>query len=620
MDRAQYCRYIGKIVMAVLGLSHTYNTKVGDDFIRGVSGGERKRVSIAEMMVAMPSFAAWDNSTRGLDSASALKFTQSLRKASTVGGRTNAVAIYQASQAIYDLFDKATVLYEGRQIYFGPASKAKAFFEAQGWFCPRRQTTGDFLTSLTNPMERIPREGMEKMVPKTAAEFEKYWRNSPEYRALRLEMSQYEEQLVSTSGENKKLESLQAQKAFSQSKRVRAGSPYTINTMMQIRINTKRAYQRIWNDMTASLTNVLVSAILSLIIGSIFYGTPDATAGFYSKTSVLFMAVLLNALTAISEITSLYAQRPVVEKQSSYAFYHPFTEAAAGIMSDIPVKFASAVVFNIVIYFMAGLRQEPSQFFIFFLINYVITFVMIAIFRTMAAVTKTVSQALSLAGVMILALVIYTGFVIPVPSMHPWFSWIRWINPVYYAFEALVANEFHGRQFNCSDVVPPYGTGSSWVCAVAGAVPGQSFVDGDAYISASFEYSYSHVWRNFGILMAFLVAFLAAYFSAVEFNASTASTAEVLVFQRGSAPDAARVKARQRGTEDEEKGASDESTSSTAVFDRRNVQDVIEPQKNIFTWHNVMYDIEIKGEPRRLLDGVTGWVKPGTLTALMGVR
>lgn len=61
MDRAQYCRYIGKIVMAVLGLSHTYNTKVGDDFIRGVSGGERKRVSIAEMMVAMPSFAAWDN-------------------------------------------------------------------------------------------------------------------------------------------------------------------------------------------------------------------------------------------------------------------------------------------------------------------------------------------------------------------------------------------------------------------------------------------------------------------------------------------------------------------------------------------------------------------------------
>ena len=52
MSRAQYCQYIAKIVMAVLGLSHTYNTKVGDDFIRGVSGGERKRVSIAEMQAA----------------------------------------------------------------------------------------------------------------------------------------------------------------------------------------------------------------------------------------------------------------------------------------------------------------------------------------------------------------------------------------------------------------------------------------------------------------------------------------------------------------------------------------------------------------------------------------
>ncbi|ETS84616.1 hypothetical protein PFICI_02641 [Pestalotiopsis fici W106-1] len=619
MSRAQYCRYIAKIVMAVLGLSHTYNTKVGDDFIRGVSGGERKRVSIAEMMVAMPSFAAWDNSTRGLDSASALKFTESLRKASDIGGRTNAVAIYQASQAIYDLFDKATVLYEGRQIYFGPASKAKAFFEAQGWFCPRRQTTGDFLTSLTNPIERTPRKGMEDKVPKTAADFEKYWRDSPEYRALRIEMSHYEEQFVSTQGDNPTLKTLQAQKAFSQAKRVRNGSPYLINTMMQVGINTKRAYQRIWNDMTASFTNVMVSAILSLIIGSIFYGTPDATAGFYSKTSVLFMAVLLNALTAISEITSLYAQRPIVEKQSSYAFYHPFTEAAAGIMSDVPVKFASAVVFNLIIYFMAGLRREPSQFFIFFLINYVITFVMIAIFRTMAAVTKTVSQALSLAGVMILALVIYTGFVIPVPSMHPWFSWIRWINPVYYAFEALVANEFHGRQFTCSDVVPPYGTGNSWVCAVAGAVPGESFVDGDAYISASFEYSYSHLWRNFGILMAFLIAFLAAYFTAVELNASTASTAEVLVFQRNGAREKSLAKAREHGINDEEKGSSDGSSTPTGTFDRQNVQDVIKPQTDIFTWHNVTYDIEIKGEPRRLLDNVTGWVKPGTLTALMGV-
>ena len=150
------------------------------------------------------------------------------------------------------------------------------------------------------------------------------------------------------------------------------------------------------------------SPVMALIIGSVFYGTPQATAGFQSKAATLFFAVLLNALAAIAEINNLYAQRPIVEKHKSYAFYHPWTEAMAGIVSDIPLKFVLAVCFNLVLYFMVGLRREPSQFFIFFLINFTSTFVMSAVFRTMAALTKTVSQAMALAGVLVLAIVGHT--------------------------------------------------------------------------------------------------------------------------------------------------------------------------------------------------------------------
>lgn len=88
---------------------------------------------------------------------------------------------------------------------------------------------------------------------------------------------------------------------------------------------------------------------------------------------MLFFAILLNALIAIGEINSLYAQRPIVEKQASYAFYHPFTEAMAGVVADIPVKFMIAVGFNVILYFLAGLRTEAAQFFIFFLFNFVAT-------------------------------------------------------------------------------------------------------------------------------------------------------------------------------------------------------------------------------------------------------
>lgn len=93
-----------------------------------------------------PPIAAWDNSTRGLDSQTALEFVRSLRLAADIGGLTSLIAIYQASQAIYDMCDKAIVLYEGRQIYFGPTENARAYFEEMGWYCPARQTTGDFLT------------------------------------------------------------------------------------------------------------------------------------------------------------------------------------------------------------------------------------------------------------------------------------------------------------------------------------------------------------------------------------------------------------------------------------------------------------------------------------------
>jgi ABC-type multidrug transport system ATPase subunit len=132
-NRDEFAQFMAQVVMAVLGLSHTYNTKVGDDFVRGVSGGERKRVSVAEMLLAGAPFASWDNSTRGLDSATALKFVKALRVVSDLAGGAAAVAIYQASQSVYDCFDKAAVLYEGRQIYFGPATEAKGFFERQGW-------------------------------------------------------------------------------------------------------------------------------------------------------------------------------------------------------------------------------------------------------------------------------------------------------------------------------------------------------------------------------------------------------------------------------------------------------------------------------------------------------
>ncbi|KAK6331502.1 GTPase-activating protein [Orbilia blumenaviensis] len=602
--RDEYAKMMTGIIMSVLGLSHTKNTKVGNDFVRGVSGGERKRVSLAEMALAGAPIAAWDNSSRGLDSATALEFVRSLKGAASYFGVTQAVAIYQASQSIYDLFDKVVVLYKGRQIFFGRTERAKAYFEEMGWECPVRQTTGDFLTSVTNPSERKARPGYENKVPRTPEEFETYWMASADRRRLIRDMDDWE---AVHSGEQTYGDLREARK-LAQADHVRPESPYTLSIAMQIGLCTKRAYQRMWMDLASTVTQVIGNVVMALIIGSIFYGAPLSTASFFSKTGLLFFAILLNALGSITEINLLYDQRPIVHKHNSYAFYHPWTEAAAGIVSDIPVKFCAAVAFNLVIYFLGGLSYEASKFFIFFLFSFITTLAMSAIFRTMAAATKTISQAMALAGILVLAIVIYTGYTITPPYQHKWFFWISYINPIRYAYEALLVNEVHGLVYECANLIPPYGTGDNFACAVAGATPGSRVVSGEAWASTSFEYSYSHLWRNFGIVVAFLIFFWVTYFAATEWNSKSGGSAEFLVYRRGHAP-------ALKGDDEEGSGGSVQGEVSGGKDDKV----VLAEQTDVFTWRDVTLDIMVANEKRRLLDGVSGWVKPGTLTALMGV-
>lgn len=468
---------------------------------------------------------------------------------------------------------------------------------------------------------------MENKVPRTPEEFETYWRSSPEYRKLQDDISAHLEEYPLSDDEDalarhpsqtqhETLKAFRQNKKFRQAKHARPGSPYIITVRQQVSLNVKRAYQRVWGDKSATVVNAIMQVIIALIMGSLFYAPVnyESTAGFFAKGAALFIAVLSNALSSVSEISSLYAQRPIVEKHASYAFYHPATEALAGIVADIPVKFFISVCFNLVLYFMAGLRREPGQFFLFFLVTYVTTFVFAGIFRTVAAATKTSSQAMSVAGILILALSIYTGFMIAVPEMKVWFGWIRWINPLFYAFEILVANEFHGHEYICSSIIPSYTplVGDSWMCNAVGAVAGRATVNGDSYIETSFSYYYSHVWRNFGILIGFLIFFLILYTITTELNSSMSSAAEFLVFQRGRVP-AYLQKAGSSSEQSQETRAGGDAMQESGA----NVG-ALEPQTDIFTWKDVTYDVQIKTETRRLLDHVSGWVKPGTLTALMG--
>jgi ABC-type multidrug transport system permease subunit len=124
------------------------------------------------------------------------------------------------------------------------------------------------------------------------------------------------------------------------------------------------------------------SVQMALIISSLYFNLSTDTNSFYGRSVVLFVAILFNAFASMLEILTLYAQRPIVEKQTRYAFYHPSAESYASVLVDLPAKIVSCICFNIVFYFMTNLNREPGAFFYYLLVTFLIIMAMSGIFRS----------------------------------------------------------------------------------------------------------------------------------------------------------------------------------------------------------------------------------------------
>jgi ATP-binding cassette subfamily G (WHITE) protein 2 (SNQ2) len=530
------------------------------------------------------------------------------------------MALYQAGENLTQEFDKVTVLYLGRQVFFGTMANAKTYFEEVGFICNPRQTTADFLTAVTDPHARRIKKGWETRVPRTPDEFVREWEKSSHYAQLSGEMQQYDKEFGRTQPQ---LEEYQSYHLTQKAGHQRKESVYMVNLRAQLVANLKRAFHRLVGDRIFLATMAFSSIFISLIMGSMFYNLQETTSSFYSKGGVLFFSVLFNAVQALSEIGTQYAQRPIVQRQETYAMYHPFVDAVASMVAQYPYKLLVVSIFDLIIYFMANLKREVGAFFIFWITTYLAALAMSGYFRTVAAVTKKPESAMGLAGVSVLAFAIYAGYVIPKPSMHPWFKWITYIDPLSYAFETLVANEFHGVLAVCTALVPS-GPGlrnaspSNQVCAVTGAKPGQAFVNGDDYIEASFSYYHSHVGRNTGILCAFVCGFTFMFALATEFNSLATSTGDVLVFRKGHEPENVRKALQDGKVLDDVESQVDHEALREIKTNISEIRGLVQ-SKDVFIWEQLSYDIATDdGEMRRLLNDVSGYVKPGTLTALIG--
>ena len=397
-----------------MGISHTHDTKVGNEFVRGVSGGERKRVSIIETLATRGSVYCWDNSTRGLDASTALEYTKAVRALTDIFGLSSILTLYQAGNGIYHLFDKVLVIDEGKEIYYGPMKEARPFMEELGFFCDDGANVADFLTGVTVPSERKIRDGFEDRFPRTADDIRAAYEKSSIKANMEAEYS-----YPTTDVAKKQTEDFRIGVQHEKHKSLPKKSPLTVSFVTQVKACVTRQYQILWGDKPTFIIKQASTLAQALIAGSLFYNAPNNSAGLFVKSGALFFSLLFNSLMAMSEVTNSFTGRPILLKHKSFALYHPAAFCIAQIAADIPVLLFQVSQFSIVLYFMVGLKMDAGAFFTYWIFIFTTTMCMTALFRSVGAAFTTFDGASKVSGFLIAALIMYTGYMIQKPHMHP---------------------------------------------------------------------------------------------------------------------------------------------------------------------------------------------------------
>ncbi|KAF5860488.1 hypothetical protein ETB97_001438 [Aspergillus alliaceus] len=623
-------RYL-EIYGRVFGMSHTMNTLVGNEYIRGVSGGERKRISIIESLATDSSVSCWDNSTRGLDASSALDYARSLRIMTDTCGKATLMTLYQASDAIYDLVDKVLLIDEGRMLYQGPAREAKHYFEDLGYECAEMQTISDFLTSITVPERRRFRPGWECRAPKGPIELEEAFRKSPAYQKVQYDVQHYEDQRLGgksvgttqTDSDSGSLEDFKKAVQTDKSRFVSPKSPYTISIFRQVVLCAKRQLWQIQGHMSPLYIKLISSVIYGLLVGSMFYNQPQTTAGMYSRGGIIFYSSILLAWLQMSELEEAMQGRDILSRQKKFAFVRPSAVCLARVITDILIAAVVTFLYLIVVYFLSGLKSDAGAFWIDFLFVYLCTICLTAQFRLFAAASSNFEVALRYCGVSVLFCIVFGGYVLSVDRMIanvPWVGWIAYTTPALYTYEAMMAAEFHNTNFTCSpESVVPSGPNYTEIayqtCGYAGSQIGTTVVNGDNYLAAQYGFSFGHVWRNFGILCLFTVVYIAC----------TCWLSEIMEWEPDSAGPIRYKKSRRIPGQSHKKVQDEESspvqrnaTMPDADNTREESRQAITGTMSTFTWDNLELFVQVGKENRKLLNGVSGYCKPGTLTALVG--
>ncbi|KAL0463859.1 UNVERIFIED_CONTAM: ABC transporter G family member 36 [Sesamum latifolium] len=447
-----------------------------DEMIRGISGGQKKRVTTGEMIVGPTKTLFMDEISTGLDSSTTFQIVKCLQQIVHLTEATIFMSLLQPAPETFDLFDDIILLSEGQIVYKRPREKIIEFFESCGFKCPERKGTADFLQEVTSRKDQ-----------------EQYWADrSKPYRYIHVSefAKRFKRFHVGLRLENEL--SVPYDKSRSH-KAALVFKKYSIPKRQLLKANFEKEWLLIRRNSFVYVFKTVQIFIVAIITSTLFLRTQMHTRNEQDGAiyiGALLFSMICNTFNGFAELSLTIQRLPVFYKHRDLLFHPPWAFTLPTFLLRVPISIFEATVWMVTTYYTIGFAPEPNRFFKQFLLIFAIQQMAAGIFRFIAGICRTMIIANTGGSLTLMVVFLLGGFILPKDQIPDWWRWGFWVSPLSYGYNAFVVNEMFAPRWMNKLVSPK-------LCKIGVAIMNNFdiFVDKNWY------------WIGVGALLGFTLLF-----------------------------------------------------------------------------------------------------------------
>ncbi|MCD7463337.1 transcription factor [Datura stramonium] len=575
----QEANFVTDYVLKLLGLDICADTMVGDEMVRGISGGQKKRVTTGEMLVGPSKALFMDEISTGLDSSTTYSIVNSLRQSVQILNGTAVISLLQPAPETYNLFDDIILLSDGKIVYQGPREDVLGFFESMGFKCPDRKGVADFLQEVTSKKDQqqywVRRDETYRFI--TSKEF------ADAYQSFHVGRKLGDELAASYDKSKSHPAALSTQK-------------YGIGKKQLLKVCTERELLLMKRNSFIYIFKLTQLSIMAFLSMTLLFRTEmprDTIEDGGKYAGALFFVVTMIMFNGMAEISMTIYKLPVFYKQRDLLFFPSWAYAMPSWILKIPIAIVEVGLWVFLTYYVIGFDPSPVRLFKHFLLLIFVNLMASGLFRLIGAAGRTMGVANTFGTFVLLLQFASGGFVLSRDNVKKWWLWGYWSSPMMYSLNSILVNEFDGKKWK---QIAPIGTDSLGVVVLRSR----------GFFTNAYWY-----WIGIGALIGFTIVLNICYSLALAYLNPFGKPQAMI----------------SEGSEDAKTTSTRKEVSNSE--DKNKKKGMVLPfEPHSITFDEVTYSVDMPQEMKYqgasedrlvLLKGVCGAFRPGVLTALMGV-